>query len=95
MTAAIACGKLRCAIPQSAIAFPRYANASVSPIAASSTFSINFGTLLNGTTTLTLSGNLSIGASGVFSRSTGSTTFSGTGTTPQLSQWMMGMGVPQ
>lgn len=51
-----------------------------SPLNASSTLSVNFGTLAPGaTTTLRLGGNLSIGANGIFKKSAATTTFMGTG----------------
>jgi len=51
------------------------------PLAASGTLAVNFGTLSQGSTsTLALSGNLSIGASGLFIKGAASTTFMGAAT---------------
>ncbi|MFZ2886416.1 MAG: hypothetical protein WA021_01205, partial [Minisyncoccia bacterium] len=44
------------------------------------TLTINFGTLSPGSQQLTLAGNLTIGASGIFARGSATTTFDGTGT---------------
>ena len=53
----------------------------LSSIVASSTMSITFGTLAPGaTSTLTLEGDLTIGANGAFTKSAATTTFSGSGT---------------
>ncbi len=52
----------------------------LSPLYASSTLAINYGTLQNGANPMVLSGDLTIGASGYFSHGTGTTTFMGTGT---------------
>lgn len=52
----------------------------LSPLNASSTLSINYGTLAPGaTTTLRLDGSLAIGASGVYQKNQATTTFMGTG----------------
>ncbi len=51
-----------------------------SPLYASSTLSINFGTLnQNGANPIGLSGSLSIGSSGIFTKGSASTTFMGSG----------------
>ena len=51
-----------------------------SPLYASSTLSINFGTLQNNTFALVLSGSLSVGTSGIYTHGTGATNFIGSGT---------------
>lgn len=53
----------------------------ISPISASSTVSISYGTLAPGaTSTIALGGDLVVGGSGLFAKNTASTTFTGTGT---------------
>jgi hypothetical protein len=52
----------------------------ISPIGASSTISVNFGTFAPGaTSSINLGGNLSIGSSGIFKKNLATTTFVGTG----------------
>ncbi|HUO50727.1 MAG TPA: hypothetical protein VMU25_04165, partial [Candidatus Paceibacterota bacterium] len=53
----------------------------ITPLSASGTVAISYGTLAQGSTsTITLEGDLTIGANGVFAKSTATTTFSGSGT---------------
>ena len=51
-----------------------------SPLSASGTVAMNFGTVSQGTTTISLGGDLTIGSSGIFSKGNATTTFTGSGT---------------